>query len=54
MIWWTVAVVAALLVGVACGYLLALIRTPSVIARMGPDQVESLARKTAARRKEAA
>lgn len=51
---WTLAIVIALLFGVVCGYLFALLRTPAVLAKMQPDQIESLARKTAQRRKEAA
>lgn len=50
---WSIAVVVALLVGVACGYLLALLRTPAVLSKMTPAQLAATAAKTAERRKHA-
>lgn len=44
----------ALVLGLAAGYLFALRQTAQILAKCSPDQIESLARKTAQRRKEAA
>lgn len=51
---WTLTALMALVLGLAAGYLFALRQTAQILAKCSPDQIESLARKTAQRRKEAA
>lgn len=47
---WAATVVLAVLLGIGVGYMVALLRTPAVLAKMQPDQIATLAKRTAERR----